>query len=97
MTRPDISLNAGQSYFFTLPAFAAATPWSHFAVGATLVNAATLGAFVADPLSAPPGDNRGVLIDNIRYTAAPEPGAWGLMIAGFGLAGATLRRRGRTA
>ncbi|MBU1376387.1 MAG: PEPxxWA-CTERM sorting domain-containing protein [Alphaproteobacteria bacterium] len=26
---------------------------------------------------------------------APEPAAWALMIAGFGLAGATLRRRGR--
>lgn len=28
-------------------------------------------------------------------TAVPEPGAWALMIAGFGLAGARLRRRGR--
>jgi len=37
-------------------------------------------------------------IDNIRVAAVqspaiPEPGAWALMIAGFGLAGATLRRR----
>jgi hypothetical protein len=27
------------------------------------------------------------------HSAAPEPAAWGLMIGGFGLAGATLRRR----
>lgn len=27
------------------------------------------------------------------YEAVPEPGAWALMIAGFGLAGAALRRR----
>ncbi len=28
------------------------------------------------------------------FTGVPEPGAWALMIAGFGLAGAALRRRG---
>lgn len=36
---------------------------------------------------------------SITYTAAPtavpEPASWALMITGFGLAGATLRRRGR--
>lgn len=35
----------------------------------------------------PAGEIRGFL------TPAPEPGAWALMIMGFGLAGATLRRR----
>ena len=35
----------------------------------------------------PGGEIRGFL------TAAPEPGTWALMIIGFGLAGATLRRR----
>ena len=31
-------------------------------------------------------------LDNLA-SAAPEPAAWGMMILGFGLAGATLRRR----
>lgn len=41
----------------------------------------------------------GGTIDNVAFSAAgvvPEPGTWALMIAGFGLAGAALRRR-RTA
>lgn len=39
-------------------------------------------------------------LDNIQYDAGgpvPEPAAWALMIAGFGLAGATLRVRRRLA
>lgn len=32
-------------------------------------------------------------IDNLELAAAPEPGAWALMILGFGLAGAALRHR----
>ena len=36
-------------------------------------------------------------LDNVSVTSAvPEPAAWGLMLAGFGLVGATMRRR-RTA
>jgi hypothetical protein len=38
------------------------------------------------------GDNYAGL-DNVRLTAVPEPATWAMMIAGFGLAGATLRRR----
>ena len=30
------------------------------------------------------------------YGGVPEPASWALMIGGFGLAGATLRRRRRT-
>jgi hypothetical protein len=38
-------------------------------------------------------DSLGGYLDNITITAVPEPAAWALMICGFGLAGATLRRR----
>jgi hypothetical protein len=44
------------------------------------------------PRSDGSGDNYAGL-DNVRLTAVPEPAAWAMMIAGFGLAGATLRRR----
>jgi hypothetical protein len=33
------------------------------------------------------------IIDNINYRAVPEPATWAMMIAGFGLAGAAMRRR----
>lgn len=38
-------------------------------------------------------DATGVSIDNVRFAPVPEPGTWAMMIAGFGLAGAALRRR----
>ena len=34
-------------------------------------------------------------IDNVSITAVPEPASWALMIGGFALAGAALRRRDR--
>jgi hypothetical protein len=43
-----------------------------------------------------PNNNIGPLLDNVSVTGAPgvpEPATWALMIGGFGLAGATLRRR----
>lgn len=41
------------------------------------------------------GDDFGPVIDNVNLdrTAVPEPASWAMMIAGFGLAGAALRRR----
>jgi hypothetical protein len=43
-----------------------------------------------DPISS----NAGVFFDNVSVTGSvPEPTAWALMIGGFGMAGAMLRRR----
>ncbi|MBW8813581.1 MAG: PEP-CTERM sorting domain-containing protein [Caulobacterales bacterium] len=41
------------------------------------------------------GDRDYFVMDNVTYSASatPEPAAWALMIGGFGLAGAALRRR----
>jgi len=44
----------------------------------------------------PYGDGRDVAwyqVSNISYFGVPEPATWAMMIGGFGLAGATLRRR----
>jgi PEP-CTERM motif len=42
-------------------------------------------------------DNRGPLLDNLRFSiaAVPEPGTWAMMILGFGLIGGALRTRKR--
>lgn len=37
--------------------------------------------------------NGGVILDSISVSAAPEPAAWLMMIAGFGIIGASLRRK----
>lgn len=38
-------------------------------------------------------DFRGSIIDNVSIAAVPEPATWGMMILGFGLVGAAVRRR----
>lgn len=45
-------------------------------------------------------DNEGIILDNVSFdvtAAVPEPASWAMMIAGFGLAGAAMRRKGRLA
>lgn len=41
------------------------------------------------------GDNIGPIVDNVLVTQAgvPEPATWAMLIAGFGIVGATMRRR----
>lgn len=39
------------------------------------------------------GGTGGVVLDNIRVSAVPEAGTWAMLIAGFGMAGAAMRRR----
>lgn len=56
--------------------------------------AATSGSttltFAADPLTA--GQFYGPALDNVSISSAPEPGTWALLILGFGVMGAALRR-----
>lgn len=40
-----------------------------------------------------PNSAYGPAIDNVSITAVPEPATWGLMLVGFGLTGAAIRRR----
>lgn len=40
-----------------------------------------------------PGSGDYFAVDNLLLAVVPEPATWGMMIAGFGLAGAALRRR----
>jgi choice-of-anchor C domain-containing protein len=38
----------------------------------------------------------GPALDNVRIAAVPEPASWAMMIGGFALLGASMRRRSRT-
>jgi len=38
----------------------------------------------------------GPALDNVSAVAVPEPAAWAMMLAGFGLVGGAMRRRERS-
>lgn len=66
------------------------TDWTSFST-VLAAGTYTLEAGVANGVD---GDNPSfLLVDDFRMNAVPEPTTWALMIMGFGLAGAALRRR----
>lgn len=68
------------------------SPWATFAhTGSTL----TIG-FRAAGAGWQGGTDESWGLDNFRVVAVPEPASWGMLIGGFGLAGAVIRRRRRT-
>ena len=83
---------SGQSMFgtFSLPGN---TPWTAGEIAFNVTNAGS-GVFFFGSISA---DSVGPLLDDVSISiggaGAPEPASWALMIGGFGLTGAALRRR----
>lgn len=78
------------SLVFDSGLLASNAPFAHFAQSFTIGSAGTYHLTFAQ--AAGPG-NEGNIIDNVGITAVPETGSWAMMIAGFGLIGAILRRR----
>jgi len=75
---------------------ASADPWTRYRITAVAAEAGSFSGFIGTTSA----DNLGVLVDNFSLSrfaptggGVPEPASWALMIAGFGLAGASLRRR----
>ncbi|HEX3366887.1 PEPxxWA-CTERM sorting domain-containing protein [Phenylobacterium sp.] len=67
-------------------------PWTTHTVSFTATDAGTIKAHFRSFST----DGVGPLLDNVSVDVTggvPEPASWALMIAGFGLAGAALRRR----
>jgi hypothetical protein len=101
----DVSYSAGGDLIAAGSAFttgysvtkftqAANDPWRHYSFQFTAGSNGMVRAFI----DVGSNDNVGPLIDNFSFSivtpaAVPEPAAWALMIAGFGLSGAALRRR----
>ena len=71
------------------------TPFTSRLVSFTALNAGSARIFFTD--TNPTGDNIGPMLDNVRLEissgAVPEPATWAMMIAGFGLVGASMRRK----
>jgi hypothetical protein len=96
----NLNLTAGNDYIAFLTVAGVANPTGEVSVGGS--NGGPLGGgFVfknsdgADPMGTGAWDTWYVPHQEFSATfgAAPEPAAWALMMAGFGLAGAALRRR----
>lgn len=69
-----------------------ATPFTLRTFSFVTLQAGSLRAVFGDPLGA---DNVGAILDNVSLDIAtvPEPAAWALMLAGFGVTGLGLRRK----
>lgn len=93
--RYGITLSTGETFFN--PPFATLTGSGFFGLRSDTAFTSVTFALVGTP--------GGILepfgIDNVRsnagVAAVPEPASWAMMIAGFGMAGGALRRRGRLA
>ena len=93
----SFSFTTGQWYFATVSFGSSIVGSVYGSDGTTL-----LGQLTASGLSR--GTSGGVAVrgfaasfDTIGLTAVPEPASWAMMIAGFGLVGAAMRRRRETA
>lgn len=74
------------------------TSWAHFTSGLLGAGDYVLEAGVRNVDDPDPSYSSQLLFDNVAVAAAPvtgvpEPAGWTLLLAGFGLAGAALRRR----
>jgi hypothetical protein len=63
--------------------------WQFYSNSFTATSASTTLTFV----NTVGGQNEGVLLDAVSVMAVPEPSTWAMLILGFGLLGAGMRRR----
>ena len=91
----SVTLNPGGTYFFLLGVTGGGIGWS-YAEGNNQVGTGSFGQYEYSENQGATWTNYGV--DNpffleVNVGGVPEPAAWAMMILGFGLAGAALRRR----
>lgn len=65
--------------------------WQYYSNSFTATSTSTTLTFV----NTVGGQNEGVLLDAVSVMAVPEPETWAMLILGFGLLGAGMRRRNR--
>lgn len=80
----------GNNPIATSGALGSTGTWTGFTGLFTATSTSSVLSIYTD-INAASGNDYG--LDAIAVNAVPEPAAWGMMIAGFGLAGAAMRRR----
>lgn len=90
-------LGTGAGGGIPMPVFAVPTPTAGPAAGPIMTTSGDALFIVAAPpaTSTQPSTFKALL--NGTSTSVPEPSTWAMMLAGFGLVGATLRRKARRA
>ncbi len=87
-------LNGTTEINFDGPVLAFNDPFSQYTYTYTATGAGSLQAYIRARGAG--SDNVGIVIDNVSLSAVPEPATWMMMIAGFGLIGAAMRRKRQT-
>lgn len=91
----NVTLNPGGTYFFILGVTGGGFGWS-YAKGNNQVGTASFGQYEYSDNQAATWTNFGAdnpYLVEVNVGSVPEPGVWGMMILGFGLAGTAVRRR----
>lgn len=86
----SVTGSSDQAYSFVTQPNANGYNWETHTYVFTATSASSLLTFAA---ADNPNNAYGPMIDKVSIAAVPEPASWAMLIAGFGMVGASMRRR----